>query len=173
MAIYDDRLEIWSDGGLPPSLTVDDLSRDHPSLLRNPIIADVMYRRGLVERWGRGTQKIIDLCLEEGHPRPEFIEQAGAVGVRFLSSGYVPPLRIAYDLTERQREILGMISSTDEIPFRLIRDGLLDPPADRTIRDDLAFLKGVGLIGSKGFGRGAVWYLVKKEAGNKAERGGV
>ncbi len=43
------------------------------------------------------------------------------------------------------------------------------PPADRTIRDDLASLKGMELIGSKGFGRGAVWYLVKKEAGNKAE----
>lgn len=172
LAIYDDRLEIWSDGGLPPGLTVDDLSRDHPSLLRNPIIADVLYRRGLVERWGRGTQKIIELCLEEGHPRPEFIERAGSVGVRFLSRGYVPPLRIAYDLTDRQREILDIVSSTDEIPFRQIRERLSDPPADRTIRDDLAFLKGMGLIDSRGFGRGAVWYLVRKEAENKAERGG-
>lgn len=169
LAIYDDRLEIWSDGGLPPGLTVEDLSRDHPSLLRNPIIADVLYRRGLVERWGRGTQKIIELCLEAGHPRPEFIEQAGAVGVRFIPSGYVPPLRIAYDLTDRQREILDIISSTDEIPFRRIRDRLSESPADRTIRDDLAFLKGAGLIGSRGFGRGAVWYLVRNEAGNEAE----
>jgi hypothetical protein len=29
-----------------------------------------------------------------------------------------------------------------------------------------AFLKGVGLIDSRGFGRGAVWYLVGKEAVN-------
>ena len=82
------------------------------------------------------------------------------------------PLRIAYDLTDRQREILDIVSSTDEVPFRRIRERMSDPPADRTVRDDLAFLKGVGLIDSRGFGRGAVWYLVRKEAGNKAERGG-
>ena len=129
-----------------------------------------------MERWGRGTQKIIELCLEEGHPRPEFIERAGAVGVRFPSSGYIAPHRIAYDLSDRQREILDIISSTDDVPFREIRDRLSDPPADRTVRDDLAFLKGVGLICSKGFGRGAVWYLGRKrreirrnEAENKAE----
>lgn len=74
-----------------------------------------------------------------------------------------------WDLTDRQREILDIVSSTEDIPFRQIRERLSDPPADRTIRDDLAFLKGMGLIGSKGFGRGAVWYLVKKEAENKAE----
>lgn len=172
LAIYDDMLEIWSDGGLPPGITVDDLGRDHPSVLRNPIIADVLYRRGLVERWGRGTQRIIELCLEGGHPHPEFVERSGSVGVRFLSRGYTAPLRIAYDLSDRQREILDIVSSIDEIPFRRIRERMSDPPADRTVRGDLSFLKGVGLIDSKGFGRGAVWFLVKKEAGNKAERGG-
>ena len=50
-----------------------------------------------------------------------------------------------------------------------MRDRSPDPPADGTTRDDLAFLKGMGLSGPRGFGRGAVWYLVKKEAGNKAE----
>ncbi|MCZ2154546.1 MAG: hypothetical protein LC114_11700 [Bryobacterales bacterium] len=86
LAIYDDRLEIWSDGTLPFGLVVDDLKRDHPSRPRNPLIAEAFYRRGLVERWGRGTQKIVELCVQAGHPEPEFIEQAGALGVRFLPS---------------------------------------------------------------------------------------
>jgi len=68
VAIYDDRLEIWSSGALPSGIEVEDLKREHLSRPRNPLIAEVFYRRGLVERWGRGTQKIVELCLRAGHP---------------------------------------------------------------------------------------------------------
>ena len=175
LAVFDDRLEIWSDGKLPSGLSIADLVVDHPSRLRNPIIADVLYRRGLVERWGRGTQRIIELCVEAGHPSPEFIEQVDAIGVRFLPSGYIAPHRISQALTSRQREILSILSDAEAIPFHQIRERLKHPPSDRTIRDDMTFLKGVGLIESHGFGRGAVWLLKRsglKEAENKAERGG-
>ena len=60
VAIYDDRLEITSLGLLPPGISVADLKQDHASRLRNPLIAGVFYRRGLIEQWGRGTQKIVD-----------------------------------------------------------------------------------------------------------------
>ncbi|RLB79092.1 MAG: hypothetical protein DRH15_09425 [Deltaproteobacteria bacterium] len=106
LAIFDDRLEIWSDGTLPFGLKPEDLKRDHASRPRNPIIAQVFYLRGMIERWGRGTQKIVELCVKAGHPEPEFGEQAGSVWVRFLPSGYIAPHRVAHDLTERQREIL-------------------------------------------------------------------
>ena len=71
-------------GAFPLASKVEDLKREHLSRPRNPLIAEVFYRRGLVERWGRGTQKIVELCLRAGHPEPEFLEVAGAVGVRFL-----------------------------------------------------------------------------------------
>src|SRR5262249_13582869 len=50
LAIYDDRLEIWSEGTLPFGLRVEDLKRNHASRLRNPLIAGVFYRRGLIEQ---------------------------------------------------------------------------------------------------------------------------
>ena len=84
VAIYDDRLEVISLGLLPPGITVADLKQNHASRLRNPLIAGVFYRRGLIEQWGRGTQKIVDWCVAAGQPEPEFEEQAGAVVVRFL-----------------------------------------------------------------------------------------
>jgi len=118
LAIYDDRLEIWSDGTLPFGLSVDDLKRDHLSRPRNPLIAEVFYRRGLVERWGRGMQKIVELCVQAGHPEPEFVEQASAVGVRFLPSGYIAPHRVAQDLTTRQREILQALAGKQEVVFQ-------------------------------------------------------
>lgn len=163
LAIYDDRLEIWSDGTLPPDLSVEDLKRDHPSRPRNPLVADVFYKRGLVERWGRGTQKIVELCVRAGHPEPEFVEQAGALGVRFLPSGYIAPHRVALDLTTRQREILHLLAG-DQLPLRAIMAGLTDPPAVATVRDDIYHLKHLGLVESRGWGRGAVWFLSQSMA---------
>lgn len=173
LAIYDDRLEIWSSGELPFGMKVEDLKIDHLSRPRNPLIAEVFYRRGLVERWGRGTQKIVELCLRAGHPEPEFLEVAGAVGVRFLASGYVAPLRVGHDLTDRQRQILQAAAGGKELPFSNIRAQIDPAVADRTLRDDLLHLKRLGLINSRGHGRGAVWFLVAESGAetkpNKAE----
>ncbi len=165
IAIYDDRLEIWSDGTLPFGLTVEDLKRDHQSRPRNPLIADAFFRRGLVERWGRGTQRIVELCVQAGHPEPEFVEQAGAVGVRFIPSGYIAPHRVGHDLTERQREILQLLASAPRLALREIRESLSNPPAIRTVRDDLSHLQKLGLTDTSGHGRGAVWFL--RESGNE------
>lgn len=163
LAIYDDRLEIWNDGTLPSGLSVEDLKRDHPSRPQNPLIAEVFYRRGLVERWGRGTQKIVELCVEAGHPEPEFIEQAGTMGVRFLPSGYIAPHRVVLDLSPRQREILQILSER-ELPLRDIMARLKDPPAQATVRDDLYRLKHLELIDLRGRGRGAVWFVGRSGA---------
>ncbi len=162
LAIYDDRLEIWSDGALPFDLKPDDLKREHPSRPRNPLIAQVFYLRGIIERWGRGTQKIVELCVKAGHPEPEFGEQAGSVWVRFLPSGYIAPHRVAHDLTDRQREILHVLASSKHFAFREIRQSINNPPPERTLREDLIHLKKLGLIESEGFGRGAFWRLKKE-----------
>lgn len=159
LAIFDDRLEIWSDGALPFGLKPEDLKRNHPSRPRNPLIAQVSYLRGVIERWGRGTQKIVELCVKAGHPEPEFGEQAGSVWVRFLPSGYIAPHRVAHDLNERQREILQIIAHHGPIPLREIMNRMAHPPASATVRDDLYHLKRLDLIDSTGHGRGAVWSL--------------
>lgn len=158
LAIYDDRLEIWNDGTLPADLSVEDLKRDHQSLPRNPLIAEVFFKRNLVERWGRGTQKIVELCVEAGHPEPEFVEQAGSMGVRFLPSGYIAPHRVAAELTPRQREICQILADGEQ-PLRNIMARFTDPPAEATVRADLQRLKHLEVVNSRGWGRGATWFL--------------
>jgi ATP-dependent DNA helicase RecG len=167
IAIFDNRLEIWSDGALPFNLKPDDLKRDHQSHPRNPIITNVFYRRGLIEQWGRGTQKIIELCVKAGHPEPEFFEQAGSVIVRFFPKEYVAPHRISHDLTARQREVLHILSQANELSFADIKGAMTDAPADRTLQDDMYHLKRLTIINSKGHGRGARWHLIQKT--NNAE----
>ncbi len=109
VAIYDDRLEIESAGLLPLGLTVLDLKRKRPSKPRNPLLANLFYLRGLIERWGSDTQRLVKLCVKAGHPEPQFREAAGSVTVTFPIAGYSPPHRIEHDLTDRQRRILHIL----------------------------------------------------------------
>jgi ATP-dependent DNA helicase RecG len=159
VAIFDDRLEITSTGLLPPGITVADLKREHVSRPRNPLIAEVFFRRGLIERWGRGTQKIVELCVAAGQPEPEFEEQAGSVVVRFRPSSYVPALRVSHGLSARQREVLQILGDRKKWKVQDILARLAAPPAKRTLQDDLSLLRQFGLIESSGRGQGARWWL--------------
>jgi ATP-dependent DNA helicase RecG len=77
--IYDDRFSIWNEGYLPQGLTLEALKRQHPSRPRNPLIADVCFKGGYIDAWGRGTLKIINACNEAGLPEPEMKEQDGGM----------------------------------------------------------------------------------------------
>lgn len=160
LAVFDDRLEIWSDGSLPLGITIDALKRDHPSRLRNPLVARVLYNRGLVENWGRGTQKIVELCVRAGHPEPEFLEESGSVGVRFLPRGYMAPYRVPYDLTPQQRKILQLLSTGETFSLRDICARLANHPEKASVQQDLNHLRRLGLIDTRGHARGAIWHLV-------------
>ena len=150
IAIYDERLEILNDGSLPEPLRIEDLTRDHASRPRNPIIAEVFYRRGLIERWGRGTQRIVEMCVEAGLPVPTFFEQAGTIGIRFDLRTRHSALR--EQLSERQLSILRLIQANGATSTREII-GLLEPsPSRRTVQLDLAFLQSRGLIEAVGQG---------------------
>lgn len=59
--IYDDRMEIYSPGGMPDGSIIQE--RDPltvPSTRRNPVLADVFNRLGFMERKGSGFSKIIN-----------------------------------------------------------------------------------------------------------------
>ena len=55
VAIYDDRLEVSSPGGLYNGLTYEELMQGH-SKIRNRVIASVFNKMGLVESWGTGVK---------------------------------------------------------------------------------------------------------------------
>lgn len=58
--IYDDRMEIYSPGGMPDGSIIQD--RDPltvPSTRRNPVLADIFNRLGYMERKSSGSGKII------------------------------------------------------------------------------------------------------------------
>lgn len=83
LAIFDDRVEVWSAGKYPNGITPESLKREHLSVQRNPIIADVFHRTGLIERWGRGTNRVAEMCVAAGVAPPEFREITSAAVVTF------------------------------------------------------------------------------------------
>ncbi|MDR2266825.1 MAG: putative DNA binding domain-containing protein, partial [Christensenellaceae bacterium] len=57
--MYDDRLEIYSPGGMFDGTLIQERNIDIvPSRRRNPIIAEIFHRLGFIERRGSGLKKI-------------------------------------------------------------------------------------------------------------------
>ena len=58
--IFDDRLEIYSPGGMYDGTLIQDRDIDNvPSKRRNPVVADIFSRLDYMERRGRGFKKIM------------------------------------------------------------------------------------------------------------------
>lgn len=72
LAIYDDRIVFQNPGAFPLGMTWQNFVNDQiGSIPANPTIANVFYRRGTMEAWGRGIGLIMDSCKEQGLPVPE------------------------------------------------------------------------------------------------------
>jgi ATP-dependent DNA helicase RecG len=162
LAIYDDRLEVTSSGTLHFGLTAEALFAPHESLPWNPLIARVFFRRGVIESWGRGTIKMGELTRQAGLPLPEIEETGGSVVVRFRPSRYLPPQRVARQLSERQRQILAILEASLGLPLRDIIGRLEGFPQEWEVKGDLALLKQLELVEPHGRGRGAYWELIRR-----------
>lgn len=92
------KINIWNEGILPAGLTLEALKYSHPSRPRKPIIADVAFKGGYIDAWGRGTIKIIDTCKAAELPEPKMQEQDGGFIITLLKN----------ILTEEQLKKLGL-----------------------------------------------------------------
>lgn len=86
LSIYDNKLILWNEGKLPSGLTVQLLKEKHPSRPHNRNIADIFFKAGYIETWGRGIEKIMEGCKTHGLPQPLFEELAGGVQVTFFKN---------------------------------------------------------------------------------------
>jgi len=159
IAIYDDRLEIVSVGGLHFGLRPEDLYECHPSRPWNPIIASMFHHRGIIEQWGMGTLKIVSLAESAGLARPEFEERAGSLVVRFLPMASASPSSIDHDLSGLQRDLLAALSQVGEASLSQILAAMPATVPARTAQENLSLLRGLGLVDFTGRGRGARWRL--------------
>ena len=91
--MYDDRLEIYSPGGMLDGKFIQQLNPfTVPSKRRNPLLADFFNRLGLMERRGSGMKKIMDAYKQYQHLAkchiPEFTSDASEFHVTLWNLNY-------------------------------------------------------------------------------------
>ncbi len=58
IAMFPDKIEITSPGGLPSGISEFDYLENNVSILRNPILANIFFRLGYIEMFGTGIKRI-------------------------------------------------------------------------------------------------------------------
>jgi ATP-dependent DNA helicase RecG len=159
--IYDDRLEVSNPGTLPPSLTIESLYREHPSLPRNPKIALAFYRARLIEHWGTGTLRMADACAGHGI-KLEFFSEPGFFMVRFVKPEKIISPPTEQKLNDRQKKGLEYASQHGYITNRDYQK-LFDISRRQSLKDIVELVK-KGLLIKEGEGR-SVRYLLRQKGG--------
>ena len=120
--IYRDRLVIMNEGKLPPEVPVEKLKTEHLSKPRNTLLADVFYKAGFIESWGRGTIKIMEKCLEQGLPEPDFEEDHGVMKVVFYKDKLTEDNLKKLGLNERQIKAVMYVKEKGKITNKEYRE---------------------------------------------------
>jgi ATP-dependent DNA helicase RecG len=115
LRIYDDKINIWNDGGLPEGISIEALKRTHSSKPRNILIADVCFKGGLIDAWGRGTIRIIDTCKKAGLPEPELIERDGGLSVTLFKDRFSEEELQRLGLNDRQIKAVLYVKEKEKI----------------------------------------------------------
>lgn len=84
--LADDTLAVSNPGGFPEGVTTTNLLVAPPRP-RNPLLADAFKRAGLVERTGRGINRVFESQLAIGRPAPDYGRSTGSWVQARLRSG--------------------------------------------------------------------------------------
>ena len=83
IAIYDDRVEIENPGTFPPNWNAEKMRAEHESKPQNPLLANVLYKRKVLENWGRGIGLMVSECRKANLPEPEYRTDSDSVRLIF------------------------------------------------------------------------------------------
>ena len=157
--IYDDKLIVWSPGGLPFGITIEDLYEPHSSVLRNKGIGGIFYDMGWIEQWGSGIDKMRNACVKAGIPEPQFEEHQG-FRVIFRKDIYTEEYLRQLGLNERQIKAVRYVKEKGKIANKEYQAEFLvsKPTATR----DLTELVDKGIFELKGKGRRDVHYTLSE-----------
>ena len=169
IGIYDDIVEIISPGGLPSTLTIEQIYSGR-SEIRNRVLARIFKEFNFIERWGSGINRMINLCKNANLKSPEIRETGDSVVLTFYrdnsmpdnaglvpdNAGLVPDNAGLNNLSKTEEKVLNLILG--KTTRKEIQDKLL--LSERTIRKTLNTLQEKDLI--EKIGKGPTTYYKKK-----------
>lgn len=83
ISIYPDTFVISNSGHLPDDLKVSELKKAHRSHPVNPDIAHIVFLRGLIDKLGRGTIKLLEDCRNAGLKDPVWKDSIDGITLTF------------------------------------------------------------------------------------------
>jgi ATP-dependent DNA helicase RecG len=166
LSVYENKIILWNPGSLPSKINIDRLKEKHPSIPKNRLIADIFFKAGYIEAWGRGIHKIVTEFMNAKLPEPIFENYAGGVQVTLLKDldkDLDRDLDKDLDkgvLTNNQIQILKEIEKNKDITqMELSRIIGIN---DKNIRNNIKKLKDLGLIERIGNTRTGYWKIIQK-----------
>jgi ATP-dependent DNA helicase RecG len=166
IARYDDRVAITNFGSLPEGVSLNKLGKEHESVLRNPLIANVFFICGSIEKWGRGTIDMIKDSKNVGNPLPIYEEIGNSFSVTLPLREATPSIifekqehRLISKLTDRQYKILEILKS-EPLSRQQIEEKIKEKFTGRTLQRELTNLKNMGLVEIIGKAKDATWTLI-------------
>lgn len=161
--LHKDRLEITSPGGFIGGVTPQNILR-HPPARRNPLLADVFQKAGLVNRAGLGVDRIFEELLRIGKALPRYDADENHVRLTLPLLTHKGFARFVSQEQKGQRRL----ELNDLIVLRtLTQRGHLDrwtaatalQLAEENAADILASLRNRGYLVTQGRGRGTTYRL--------------
>lgn len=170
VAIFKDRIEIYNPGLFPADINPEDFfTGEEHSILRNPLIAETMYKSKDIERWGSGLKRIHEECVAAGirvefkrlktgflvaFHRPKWEE---GEGLEVVDKGGD---RVGEKLSSNQHKILGAIAKDRSIAAQGLAEIVGISP--RKIEQNIAKLKALGVLKRVGSDKGGHWDIIQK-----------
>lgn len=151
LSLSEDGAEVVSPGGLVSGMTEEAYLEGRYSLLRNPVLAEVMFRAGLIEKFGTGVRRI-RRAYEGADVSPVFEAGNGFVAVRLPFVDGRPPL------TSDEQMVLESIPEN-----RLVSRSTVSEMTGFEKTKTVRYLKALvekGLLGQEGEGRGRKYVRV-------------
>lgn len=164
MRVFDDRLTIWNEGGLPIGLSLEGLKGEHSSRPRNLKIADACFMAGYIDTWGRGIYKIFKSCSDHGLSVPEVKEMNSGIQVTLskvkIDQGGLGD-GLGDGLVESQVKILNLIKNNAKISIPELSK--IVGISTRSIEKNLQTLKNKGMITREGNNKTGYWKIILKK----------
>ena len=147
----------------PRGVQVDVLKKAHESQPRNERIANVLYRRGIIESVGTGTQEMVKESIAIGKPEPEYIERGNTFVVCFKKqSAFNLPTAVLDEMSDRQYRVFLLLKKYSPLKSSEIIEALGLNVTECTLRRDLNGRMDLELIDLRREGQSVVWFLKDK-----------
>lgn len=130
-------------------------------------VANYSNGAGEIESWGRGIQRIIEACQDEGCPAPTFEYRAGGIWTTFhFGEEYMKGVGLHSDadvvenVVKRSDKIIDLLKYDSTLGASQIAKQL--GVTSRTIQRDLEKLSKEGRIKRVGPDKGGYWLILDK-----------